>query len=164
MPTNIQNTQVMRAAQGFVVARPTSLVAQALTSMFLITGGRIRVQALYAKLTIATDAGNATTITVGFTASEGAGVNIANAIATSSIVGVVREIGTHWVCTGITIAGSAGALIIGATAATPGPLMTSFILGPGTITYTGGVGVNGGSAAWYLHYLPLDPGVNVVSQ
>ena len=160
MPTNIQNQQVLRAASGYQVARASSTVAQALTSMFLITGGRIRVNLLYAKLTIATDASAATTITVGFTATEGAGANIANAIASSSIVGVVREIGTHWV-SGTTVG---GALQIGATAATPLAPGATFILGPGTITYTGGVGVNPGSAAWYINYLPLDPGVNVVTQ
>jgi hypothetical protein len=163
MPTNVQNQQVLRAASGFQVSRPSSLVAQSLTSMFLITGGRILVKALYAKLTIATDASNATTITLGFTASEGAGANIANAIAASSIVGVVREIGTHWdLNTAVPLV--FGALNIGATAATPLAHHQPFLLGPGTITYTGGVGVNPGSAAWYLNYLPLDSGVNVVYQ
>jgi len=158
MPTSAQNVQALHAVQGYVVARTTSLVAQSLTSMFTITGGRVYVQALYAKLTIASDASNATTITLGFTASEGAGANIANAIATSTVVGVVREVGTHW-----TVAGLASALTLGATAATPVAKTTPFLLGPGVITYTGGVGVNPGSAAWYLHYLPLDPGVSVVA-
>ena len=144
MPTNDQNQQVLRAAQGFVVARPTSTVAQSLTSMFLITGGRIKVQQMYAKLTIASDASNATAIVIGFTATEGAGANISNAIAASTVVGVVREIGT--------------------TAASPLAAHMPFILGPGTITYTGSVGTNPASAAWYLHYLPLDSGVNVVAQ
>src|SRR5258706_2353611 len=163
MPTNIQNQQVMRAASGFQVARTSSLVAESLTSMFTITGGRIIVNALYAKLTIATDASAATSIVVGFTATEGAGANIANAIATATVVGVVREIGTHWFCTGTTTAGAAGALFIGATAATPGPLMTKFILGPGVITYTGSVRRNPRSALWALNYVPLDPGVGVVA-
>lgn len=158
MPTPIQNQQVLRAASGFQVARTSSLVAQSLTSMFTIAGGRIIVNALYAKLTIASDASNATTITLGFTASEGAGANIANAIATSSVVGVVREVGTHW-----SVAGTASALTIGATAATPIAVMTKILLGPGVITYTGGVGVNPGSAAWYLNYLPLDSAVTVVA-
>src|SRR5258708_63453 len=159
MPTYIQNQQVLRASTGFSVFRTSSLVAQALTSMFTITGGRIQVNLLYAKLTIATDASAATTITLGFTATEGAGANIATAIASSSIVGVVREIGTHWV----TAAPVGGALHIGATAATPLPLSAKFILGPGGITYTGGVGVNPGSALWALNYAPLDPGVRVVA-
>lgn len=159
MPTNIQNQQVLRASTGFQVVRTSSLVAQSLTSMFTITGGRIQVNLLYAKLTIATDASNATTITLGFTASEGAGANIATAIASSSVVGVVREIGTHWV-TATTVG---GALQIGATAATPLPPSGKFILGPGVITYTGGVGVNPGSAQWYLNYVPLDPGASVVA-
>lgn len=164
MPTNVQNQQVMRAALGYTVIRATSTVAQSLTSMFLITGGRIRVQQLYAKLTIATDASAATSIVIGFTGSEGAGANIANAVATATVVGVVREAGTTWTCTGTTIAGVAGALVIGTTAASPGPLMNPFILNPGTMTYTGSVGVNPGSASWYLTYVPLDPGVNVVTQ
>jgi hypothetical protein len=163
MPTAAVNKQVLAATTGLQVARTSSLVAQSLTSMFTITGGRVQVNLLYAKLTIASDASNATTITLGFTATEGAGANIATAIASSSIVGVVREIGTHWVCTGITIAGAAGALVIGTTAASPGPAVTKFILGPGVITYTGGVGVNPGSAQWYLNYVPLDPGVSVVA-
>lgn len=158
MPTPAQNVQLRNAELGFSVARPTSLVAQALTSMFTITGGRIYVNALYAKLTIATDAANATSIVVGFTASEGAAVNIPNAIATATVVGVVREIGTHW-----TVAGLASALTLGATAATPVPKTTPILLGPGTITYTGSVGVNPGSAAWYLNYTPLDSGVSVVA-
>ena len=158
MPTNIQNQQVLRAASGFQVARTSSLVAQSLTSMFTVTGGRILVNALYAKLTIATDASNATTITLGFTATEGAGANIATAIASSSVVGVVREIGTHWVTSTV-----GGALTIGTTAASPVAQGTKFILGPGVITYTGGVGVNPGSAAWYLNYIPLDAGVGVVA-
>lgn len=159
MPTATQNQQVLRAASGFQVARTSSLVAQSLTSMFTITGGRIIVNALYAKLTIATDASNATTITLGFTATEGAGANIATALASSSVVGVVREVGTHWVLA--TTVG--GALQIGATAATPLQPGAKVILGPGVITYTGGVGVNPGSAQWYLNYLPLDSGVNVVA-
>jgi len=158
MPTAIQNQQVLRAASGYQVVRTSSLVAQSLTSMFTITGGRIYVNALYAKLTIATDASNATSIVVGFTASEGAGANISNAIATATVVGVVREVGTHW-----TVAGLASALTLGATAATPVPKTTPFLLGPGVITYTGSVGVNPGSAQWYLNYLPLDPGVTVVA-
>lgn len=164
MPTATQNQQVLRAASGFQVARTSSLVAQALTSMFTITGGRIVVQALYAKLTVASDAANATTITLGFTASEGAAANIANAIAASTVVGVVREIGTHWSCVGLTqTTGAALVLVLGATAASPVPKANPFILGPGVITYTGGVGVNTGSAQWYLNYLPLDPGVSVVA-
>lgn len=159
MPTPVQNQQVLRAAQGFVVARPTSTVAQALTSMFTITGGRVLVQALYAKLTIASDASAATAIVLGYTASEGAGVNIANAIAASTVVGVVREVGTQWV-SGVTVG---GVLQLGATAATPLAPGAKFIVGPGTITYTGSVGVNPASAAWYLHYLPLDSTVNVVA-
>jgi hypothetical protein len=158
MPTNIQNQQVLRAASGFQVARASSLVAQSLTSMFTITGGRIIVNALYAKLTVASDASNATSIVVGFTASEGAGANIANAIATATVVGVVREIGTHW-----SVGATASALSIGATAATPLAAMTKILLGPGVITYTGSVGVNPASAQWYLNYLPLDPGVGVVA-
>ena len=158
MPTSAQNQQVLRAASGFQVVRTTSTVAQSLTSMFTITGGRIIVNALYAKLTIASDASNATSIVVGFTASEGAGANISNAIATATVVGVVREVGTHW-----TVAALASALTLGATAATPVPKTTPILLGPGVITYTGSVGVNPGSAQWYLNYLPLDPGVNVVA-
>jgi hypothetical protein len=158
MPTPQQNTQLRNAELGFSVARASSVVAQSLTSMFTITGGRIIVNALYAKLTIASDASNATSIVVGFTASEGAGVNIANAIATATVVGVVREIGTHW-----TVAALAAALTLGATAATPVPKTTPILLGPGVITYTGSVGVNPGSAAWYLNYTPLDSGVSVVA-
>lgn len=158
MPTNIQNQQVLRATTGFQVARTSSLVAQSLTSMFTITGGRVRVNALYAKLTIASDASNATAIVLGFTASEGAGANISNAIATSTVVGVVREIGTHW-----TVAALAAALTLGATAATVVPVTTPFLLGPGVITYTGSVGVNPGSPQWYLNYTPLDSGVSVVA-
>ena len=163
MPTNVQNQQVLRAAQGFVVARATSTVAQSLTSMFLITGGRIKVQQMYAKLTIASDASNATAIVIGFTATEGAGANISNAIAASTVVGVVREIGTHWVLSGA-VPMAFSTLQIGTTAASPLAAHMPFILGPGTITYTGSVGTNPASAAWYLHYLPLDSGVNVVSQ
>lgn len=159
MPTPQQNLQLRNAELGFSVARPTSLVAQALTSMFTITGGRVIVNALYAKLTIATDASAATAIVVGFTASEGAGVNIANALASSTVVGVVREIGTHWSLA--TTVG--GALQIGATAATPLAPMAKVLLGPGTITYTGSVGVNPGSAAWYINYTPLDSTVSVVA-
>lgn len=159
MPTSAQNTQLRNAEMGFLVARPTGLVAQALTSMFTISGGRILVKALYAKLTIASDASNATTITVGYTASEGAGVSLPAALASSSVVGVVREIGTHW-----TLATTvAGALQIGATAGTPLGRGPDILLGPGAITYTGGVGVNPGSAAWYLLYTPLDSGANVVA-
>src|SRR5258708_12842015 len=95
MPTNIQNQQVLRASTGFSVFRTSSLVAQALTSMFTITGGRIQVNLLYAKLTIATDASAATTITLGFTATEGPGANIATPIASSSITAVVPQIATH---------------------------------------------------------------------
>ena len=158
MPTPTQNVQLRNAELGFSVARTTQTVQQALTSMFTITGGRIYVNALYAKLTIASDASNATSIVVGFTASEGAGANISNAIATATVVGVVREIGTHW-----TVAGLAAGLTLGATAATPVPKTTPILLGPGTITYTGSVGVNPGSAAWYLNYTPLDSGVSVVA-
>ena len=158
MPTPVQNQQVLRAASGFQVARTSSVVAQSLTSMFTITGGRIIVNALYAKLTIASDASNATSIVVGFTASEGAGANISNAIATATVVGVVREIGTHW-----SVAGTASALTLGATAATPVAVMTKILLGPGVITYTGSVGVNPGSPQWYLNYLPLDSAVSVVA-
>ena len=158
MPTPVQNTQLRNAELGFSVARATSTVAQFLTSMFTITGGRIYVNALYAKLTIASDASNATSIVLGFTASEGAGANISNAIATATVVGVVREVGTHW-----TVAGLASALTLGATAATPVAKTTPFLLGPGVITYTGSVGTNPGSAAWYLNYTPLDSGVSVVA-
>src|SRR5258707_1738031 len=125
MPTNIQNQQVTRAARGFAGARTSSLVAQSLTSMFTITGGRIIVNALYAKLTIATDASAATAIVVGFTATEGAGANIANAIATSTVVGVVREIGTHW-----SVGATASALALGATASTPLAAMKQIQLRP----------------------------------
>jgi hypothetical protein len=159
MPTNIQNQQVIRASLGFMVQRNTQTVLQALTSMFTITGGRILIRHMYAKLTIATDASNATTITVGYTPSEGAGSSVANALAASSVVGVVREIGTHWVL-GATIG---AALTIGTTAATPLLKPPDQMIGPGAITYTGGVGVNPGSAAWTLIYTPLDPGVNVVA-
>lgn len=161
MTTLIKNADVRTIQQGIQVARPTSLVAQSLTSMFTISGGRALIRALYAKLTIATDASNATTITLGFTATEGAGANIANAIAASSIVGVVREVGTHW-CLNTAVPLTFGALNIGATAATPLAMHQPFLLGPGVITYTGGVGVNPGSAAWYLVYVPLDAGTQVV--
>ena len=164
MPTPAQNVQLRNAELGFSVARATSLVAQSLTSMFTITGGRIAVNALYAKLTIASDASNATAIVLGFTASEGAGANIANAVAASTVVGVVREIGTHWTCAGLTqTTGAALVLVLGATAASPVPRTNPFILGPGVITYTGSVGVNPGSAAWYLNYTPLDSAVSVVA-
>jgi hypothetical protein len=164
MPTAAVNRQVLAATTGLQVARTSSLVAQALTSMFTITGGRVIVNALYAKLTIASDASNATAITLGFTATEGAGANIANAIAASTVVGVVREIGTHWTCVGLTqTTGAALVLVLGATAASPVPLAAPFILGPGVITYTGSVGVNPGSAQWYLNYTPLDPSVSVVA-
>ncbi|SRR5258706_11340867 len=158
MPTPVQNVQLRNAELGFSVARTSSLVAQSLTSMFTITGGRIYVNALYAKLTIASDASNATSIVVGFTATEGAGANISNAIATATVVGVVREVGTHW-----SVGATASALSLGATAATPLASMTKILLGPGVITYTGSVGVNPGSAQWYLNYTPLDSGVSVVA-
>jgi hypothetical protein len=74
------------------------------------------------------------------------------------VVGVVREAGTHW-----SVGATASALSLGATAATPLAVMTKILLGPGVITYTGSVGVNPGSAQWYLNYLPLDPGVSVVA-
>ncbi len=159
MPTPAQNAQLRNAELGFQVARTSSLVAQALTSMFTITGGRVIVNALYAKLTIATDASNATAIVLGFTATEGAGANISNAVAASTVVGVVREIGTQWVA-GVTVG---GVLQLGATAATPLAPPAKFLLGPGVITYTGSVGVNPGSAQWYLNYTPLDTGVSVVA-
>jgi hypothetical protein len=158
MPTPAQNAQLRNAELGFQVARASSLVAQSLTSMFTITGGRIYVNALYGKLTIASDASNATSIVLGFTATEGAGANISNAVATATVVGVVREIGTHW-----TVAALASALTLGATAATPVPKTTPFLLGPGSITYTGSVGVNPGSVAWYLNYTPLDNAATVVA-
>jgi hypothetical protein len=158
MPTPAQNAQLRNAELGFQVIRTSSLVAQSLTSMFTITGGRLIVNALYAKLTIASDASNATSIVVGFTASEGAGANISNALATATVVGVVREIGTHW-----SVGATASALSLGATAATPLAVMTKVLLGPGVITYTGSVGVNPGSAQWYLNYTPLDNAVSVVA-
>src|SRR6266436_3992759 len=156
MPTATQNKQLQNAELGFLITRPSSLVAQALTPMFLITGGRILIRHMFAKLTIASDASNATTITLGFTATEGAQANIATALAASSIVGVVREIGTMW-SLNAAVPFAAGALQIGATAATPLSAHPSVMVGPGTITYTGGVGVNPGSAAWYLMYTPVDP-------
>ena len=159
MPTAIQNQQVVRASLGWMVQRPTGLVAQALTSMFTVTGGRILIRHMYAKLTIATDASNATTITVGYTPTEGAGTSAPTALASSAVVGVVREIGTHWV-----LGASVGAILtIGATAATPLLKPPDQMIGPGVITYTGGVGVNPGSAAWTLIYTPIDPGVSVVA-
>jgi len=160
MTTMIANKDVRTIALGISVSRTSSLVAQVLTPMYTITGGRILVRMMYAKLTIGSDASNATTITLGFTASEGAGVSVPAAIASSSVVGVVREIGTHWTLNATTIG---GALQIGATAATPLAQHPAFLLGPGAITYTGGVGVNPGSAAWYLEYTPLDTGSQVVA-
>lgn len=159
MPTATQNTQLRNAELGFLVSRPSSLVAQALTSMFTITGGRILIAAMYAKLTIASDASNATTITIGHTSSEGAAGSQPAALAASSVVGVVREVGTHW-----SLGQTAGAaLTIGTNASTPILAVPRLLVGPGVITYTGGVGVNPGSAAWYLLYTPMDPGVNVVA-
>lgn len=152
--------QARNAELGLLVSRPTSLVAQALTSMFTVTGGRILVKALYGKLTVASDASNATAVVLGFTASEGAGVNIPAALASSSVVGVVREVGTHWTLNASTVG---GALQVGATAATPLADPPDILLGPGVITYTGSVGANPGSVAWYLVYTPLDPNVTVVA-
>jgi hypothetical protein len=159
MPTAIQNQQVLRATSGYLVTRASSTVAQTLTSMFTVTGGRIIIQRMFAKLTIASDASNATTITIGLTPSEGAGSSQPAVLASSSVVGVVREIGTHWSLA--TTVG--GALQIGTNASTPLAPMAAVLIGPGVITYTGGVGVNPGSAAWYLVYQPIDPGVNVVA-
>ncbi len=158
MPTAIQNQQVIRASLGWLVQRTSSQVAQSLTSMFTITGGRILIRHMHAKLTIATDASAATTITVGYTPSEGASGSAPAALAASSIVGVVREIGTHWVL-GATVG---AALTIGTNAGTPLLKPPDQMIGPGVITYTGGVGVNPGSALWTLIYTPLDPGVTVV--
>lgn len=159
MPTPVQNQQVLRASLGFVVARAASAVAQALTSMFTITGGRIIIRSLYAKLVVASDASAATTITVGITPTEGAGSSQPAALAASTVVGVVREIGTHWIL-GATIG---AALTLGTNAATPMALPPSQVIGPGVITYTGGVGVNPAQPAWYLVYTPVDSAVSVVA-
>lgn len=158
MPTTIQNQQVIRASLGWMVQRPTGLVAQALTSMFTVTGGRILIRNLYAKLTIASDASAATTITVGLTPTEGAGTSQPAVLAASTVVGVVREIGTHWIL-GATVG---AALTLGTNAATPMAKPPDQLIGPGVITFTGGVGVNPASAAWTLIYTPQDPGTNVV--
>jgi hypothetical protein len=159
MPSGSVNVQLRNAELGLLVSRPTSLVAQTLTSMFTITGGRILIAGLYAKLTIASDALNATTITLGHTSSEGAAGSQPAVLAASSVVGVVREVGTHW-SLGQTVG---AALTIGTNASTPILAVPRLLVGPGVITYTGGVGVNPGSAAWYLLYTPLDSGTQVVA-
>ena len=163
MTTMIATRDVRTITLGISVSRASSVVAQQLTPMFTITGGKIIVKALYAELTVASDASNATTIVLGFTAALGGGANIPNCLASSTVVGVVKEIGTHWMLHATTIG---GALQIGqgaAPATTPLQRHPEFLLGAGTITYTGGVGVNPASPAWCLVYTPLDVGVVVAA-
>jgi hypothetical protein len=157
MSTLILNKDVLTIAAGIKVSKATSLVAQSLTSLFTITGGRIILVSLVGELTVANDA-TATTVALGHTSSVGVAgsspVALASAVAITS-----KEIGTK-----IGLGQTAGAaLVVGTNASTPLVLPPRQVIGQGVITYTGAVGAGTASIKYDLVYVPLDHGTVVTA-
>lgn len=157
MTTIIQNKDVRLISAGIMVSKATSLVAQTLTSLFTISGGRIILVSLVGELTVANDS-TATTITIGHTSTVGSVGSSAVALASSTAI-TSKEIGTK-IGLGTT---AGGALVVGTNASTPLILPPRQVIGQGDITYTGGVGAGTASIKYDLIYVPLDVGAQVVA-
>lgn len=157
MSTLITNKDVRLIAAGIIVSRATSLVAQTLTSLFTISGGRILLVALVGELTVANDS-TATTISIGHTSTVGSAGSSAVALASATAI-TSKEIGTK-----LGLGTTAGAaLVVGTNASTPLVAPPRLVIGQGDITYTGAVGAGTASVKWDLVYVPLDNGAQVVA-
>lgn len=157
MTTIVKNKDVRLISAGIAVSRATSLVAQTLTSLFTISGGRIILVALVGELTVANDS-TATTISLGHTSTVGSAGSQAAALASATAI-TSKEIGTK-IGLGATVG---AALVVGTNASTPLLLPPRQVVGQGDITYTGAVGAGTASVKYDLVYIPLDAGAQVVA-
>jgi hypothetical protein len=155
MSTLILNKDVKTIALGLSVSKPTSLVAQTLTSLFTISGGRIAIVAFIGEATVANDA-TATTISYGYTPLGGSSAPAALAVASASLASIA--IGQK-----LSLGATVAAQVVLSSVSAPVLFPPRLILNPGDITYTGAVGAGTLSLKYDLIYVPLDAGSQVVA-
>ncbi len=149
MPTPVQNQQVMRASNGFVVYRAAAaLPSSTLGSLFTISGGRALIRALTGQVVTLLSGTNSTS------------VGITPSITTTSAPTALCSAGVIPVAVGAPLTavfGSALSVIVN------GALLTQPWYAPaGDITITTASTVTG-TVKWELIYVPLDPATVVVA-
>lgn len=155
MSTLILQKDVRTIAAGLAVSRATSLIAQTLTSLFTISGGRIAIVMFLGEYTVANDA-TATTISFGFTPLGGS--SAPTALASASASQANATVGAK-----LSLAATVGGQAVTSAVSAPVLFPPKLILNPGDITYTGAVGAGTGYIKYDLIYIPLDVGSQVVA-
>lgn len=157
MPAYFKNIAVREVAAGLYLANAlhAALPQTAAQNIYTVSGGRIIVVALQAKVTTVIGA-TATTVSVNLTPTTGTAgtTSLATATAITS-----KEVGT---LLGLNASSVGGALVVGTNASVPLALPPSQTIEPGTISYTTSASTTGG-LAWDLIYIPLDSGAIVTA-
>lgn len=142
----VQN-QVIKAAQN---------LPQTATATLFTVSGTVLVQFFAGLVTTALGA-TATTLSLGNTPTGGVAANTSLATATTV---TSKTVGTHVVPTFSSGIGGAPIVASLAQVTVPAASGNAFIVPAGTITWTTSAN-NTGQMAWYLAYLPIDPGATV---
>ena len=153
MPTNIQNGQIMHANGGWLVQRATASLPQtAQTPIYTVSGGTVLVKYFVGLVTTAVQ-GQATTAQFIATPSTGTAVNLTN--STGDLNG--KEIGSS-----ITFATTLGGTAVVNNNGAGVIAQPIFSVNTGTIDFKTGASSTG-AMKFYLVYIPLDPGAQVVT-
>jgi hypothetical protein len=158
MATIIQPNQVLTIQFGLLVTKAAATLPQTATAtLYTVAGGNVLVTSMFGLVSGTAMGATATTLAIGTAPTTGTAetAGIATATAVTSL-----EIGS-WVSVQSS-SGVGGALVSGGHAGTVvfAHGTTSFVVAPGTITWTTSAS-DTGKMAWYLTYIPLDTGASV---
>jgi hypothetical protein len=157
MPTAIQNSQVTRAALGWLTQRPSTAsgntpLATGPTNLFTISGGRVLLRALIGTVTTIIQA-QATTIQLIATPTAGTAVSLSNATGDLN----AKEVGAS-----VVLGATLGSTAVVANAGGNGLVQLNAILQIGTINVTYGA-ASTGAVKWDMIWTPIDPAASVVA-
>ena len=157
MPAAIQNSQITRAALGWLVQRPSTAsgntpLATGPTNLFTISGGRVLLRALIGTVTTIIQA-QATTIQLIATPTTGTAVNLSNATGDLN----AKEVGAS-----VVLGATLGSTAVVANAGANGLVQLNAILQIGTVNVTFGA-ASTGAVKWDMIWTPIDPAANVVA-
>lgn len=161
MPTAAVNRQILAATTGVLTSRPSTAsgntpLATGPTTLFTVSGGRIRLIQLIGTVTTAIQA-QATTTQLIATPSVGAAINLSNATADLTGAAVNATVSLS-AALGTAVIGTAGGLL----------LVEVPVLLTATVTVTNAISVTFGAAStgalkWDLIWVPIDASASVVA-
>lgn len=152
----VQGYQLRALNFGTLVTKAAAALPQTATAtLFTVAGGNVLVTGLLGLVSGTAIQNQACTLALGTVPTTGTASSTGLATATSI---QNKEIGT-WVVPQAS-SGAGGALVVGTNAGSTLFLPAAFVVPPGTISWTTSAS-NTGKMAWYLTYVPLDPGGSV---